>query len=157
VDSDFLFTDSAGALQSAKFNTVKSGYAVGGGVEAPLTNWLSVKAEYLYVDVDRMTAAQTSSTISPQPFAQSADLKANIVRVGLNYRFVGEDPRLGVAMPVKAPILKAPPLIASDWGNRDRGASVVEFRYPRRASAIAQHARHSRLPTHIQGSRRHLG
>src|SRR5262249_41069654 len=86
-------------------------------VEAPLTERLSVKAEYLHVDLGRSTAAQTSNNVGAGlAFNQRAELSADIVRVGLNYRFIGADPWVSsTAMPVKAPVLKAPPRVASDW------------------------------------------
>jgi opacity protein-like surface antigen len=121
IDQDFLFTDSFGVLQSARSNDWKAGWVVGGGIEAPLTGRLSLKAEYLHVDFNRITAGQTSSNIALQAFNQSGDLKANIVRIGLNYRFTGSDPWIAApvspAAPGKTPILKAPPAVvaASDW------------------------------------------
>jgi opacity protein-like surface antigen len=121
IDQDFLFTDSFGVLQSARSNDWKAGWVVGGGVEAPLTGRLSLKAEYLHVDFNRITAVQTSTNIGPQTFSQRGDLKADLVRVGLNYRFTGSDPWVAgpvrPVMPVKALILKAPPAVTapSDW------------------------------------------
>lgn len=116
LTSDLLFTDSGGALEEGKIDTVKAGYTVGGGVEAPLTDRLSLKAEYLYV---KFSGATVSGYLPPPPnqaFTHSADLAANIVRLGLNYRFVGADPRsAAVVMPAKAPALKAPPPVSSDW------------------------------------------
>jgi opacity protein-like surface antigen len=67
----------------------------------------------------RFSDATVTGALPPPPnqaFTHSADLAANIVRVGLNYRFVGADPRPTAAvMPVKAPLSKAPALIGSDW------------------------------------------
>ena len=114
LNSDLLFTDSGGALEAAKIDTTKTGYVVGGGVETPLTERLSLKAEYLYVKFNDATVIGNLAPPPNQAFTHTADLNANIVRVGLNYRFVGVDPRLAVAgMPVKAPLL--PPPIRSDW------------------------------------------
>jgi opacity protein-like surface antigen/outer membrane protease len=116
LTSDLLFTDSGGALEEGQIDTVKTGYAVGGGVEAPLTDRLSLKAEYLYVKFSDTTVSGSLPPPPSQAFTHSAGLAANIVRVGLNYRFVGVDPwRGGAVIPVKAPLLKAPPLVGSDW------------------------------------------
>ena len=120
VNGDFLFTDSFGALQSAHVNATKAGYAAGGGIEWGLTNQLSLKAEYLHANFNRVAAGETSSNFASigarQPFNQSADLTANIVRLGLNYRLGAADaPYYGSAMPVKAPAWKAPALVGSDW------------------------------------------
>ena len=60
-------------------------YAVGGG-------W-SVKAEYLYVDLGRSSMTSNNLNIGialpAQTFTHSVDLKSNIVRVGVNYKFGG--------------------------------------------------------------------
>ncbi len=57
-----------------------------------------MKAEYLYLDLGRNTVTSTNlTTIFPggatafpaSVFTHSSDLKSNIVRVGLNYRFGG--------------------------------------------------------------------
>jgi opacity protein-like surface antigen len=116
LTSDLLFTDSGGALEEGQIDTVKTGYAVGGGIEAPLTDRLSLKAEYLYVKLGDTTVSGSLLPPPSQAFTHSADLAANIVRVGFNYRFLGADPwRGGAVMPVKAPLLQAPSLATSDW------------------------------------------
>jgi opacity protein-like surface antigen len=121
LNTDFVFSDNNGALEASRINTVRAGYAVGGGVEAPLTNRLSLKAEYLYVNFGGTTGSVTANNVTAffpnQAFTHSADLKASIVRVGLNYHFDGVDPLTPKVpfMPVKASVLKAPPLIASEW------------------------------------------
>ena len=124
LQSNFSFVDTNTALESGRLDTTKAGYAVGGGVEAPLTGRVSFKADYLHVDfanTSGMVTAQTS--IAPLPlfsgqiFAHSSDLKADIVRVGLNYRFGSPDmsPSSDPIMPLKAPVRKAPAPINTDW------------------------------------------
>ncbi len=63
-------------------------YAFGGG-------W-SFKAEYLYVDLGRASTTSTNlvgfAGTTPYPsnvYTHSVDLKSNIVRVGVNYKFGG--------------------------------------------------------------------
>jgi outer membrane immunogenic protein len=55
----------------------KTGWTVGGGIEAAIAGPWTAKVEYLYVDL-----GNTSSTLG-------SDVKftTNIVRAGLNYRF----------------------------------------------------------------------
>jgi opacity protein-like surface antigen len=83
-----------------------------------LTDRLSVKAEYLHVNFPDAVAAQTFmifQTASPnQSFRQSIDLRADLLRFGLNYRFGGPDFGPGDAsiLPFKARPFKAAP---SDW------------------------------------------
>jgi opacity protein-like surface antigen len=124
LHGDFTFTDgnsasdSANIQQSARANTLSTGYAVGAGVEVGLIDRLSVKAEYLHVNFPDAVAAQTFMTFqtaSPnQSFRQSIDLRADLLRFGLNYRFGGPDFGPGDAsiLPIKARPFKAAP---SDW------------------------------------------
>ena len=66
------------------------GWTVGGGVEwAFAPNW-SVKGEYLYMDfgsISTSTNVASAAFVNPNVFSTSVDLKANIVRAGINYRF----------------------------------------------------------------------
>lgn len=104
LQGQFLFTDgnargaATGAVQQANVDTFKEGYAFGGGVEAGLTDRLSLKVEYLRVQFGDTAAHQVSSNFvsgftppSPQNFTQSMKLSANMVRLGLNYRFGAVD------------------------------------------------------------------
>lgn len=122
--SNFSFVDTNGALESGALDTTKVGYVVGGGVEAPLTSRLSLKADYLHVDFANTSGIVTGQTsFSPLPlfssqiFAHSSDLKADIVRVGLNYRFGDPDvsPSTNPTVAPKAPIWKILPPINTDW------------------------------------------
>lgn len=97
VKSSFSFTDTfSNATESASISQTRTGWTVGGGGEYALMNGWSVKAEYLYVDLGRESTTSTNlisdnGTI-PRPtnvFTHSVDLRSNIVRVGLNYKFGG--------------------------------------------------------------------
>ncbi len=77
--------------QAAGLRAWRLGYTAGGGIEYAIGNNWSVKAEYLHFDFDRATATQVQSTNVHQLITQSADLKADMVRLGLNYRFGGID------------------------------------------------------------------
>jgi outer membrane immunogenic protein len=58
--------------------TTKSGWTVGGGLEAAIAGPWTAKVEYLYVDLgDTGTAVPGAN----------ANFRSNIVRAGLNYRF----------------------------------------------------------------------
>jgi len=106
LNSAFTFTDNCGAVpacgppgtsavEAVSFSGNKTGYTVGGGVEAGLWGQWSVKAEYLYVNfgtasaVGLITGGAVAFGTNNNPFTHSVDLKANIVRFGLNYRFSG--------------------------------------------------------------------
>jgi outer membrane immunogenic protein len=106
--AEYSFADSGGAIESATIARTRLGYAAGGGVEVALGNNWSAKAEYLFVDF-RPSSILSSNFIAlttplpAQPFAHSVDLKADILRLGLNYRFDPADVAAGaIAMPVKA-------------------------------------------------------
>jgi outer membrane immunogenic protein len=93
LNAQFSFADRFGASESGLINgNTRVGYAVGGGVEVELWSGFSVKAEYLYVNFNAVSVTSTNLVIFPavpitgQPFTHSVDLKANIGRVGLNYR-----------------------------------------------------------------------
>jgi opacity protein-like surface antigen len=120
LNTDFVFSPANGVAESAKLDAAKAGYVIGGGAEAPLTDRLSVKAEYLYVKFsDTTVSGNLPAGAAPQVFAHTGDLAANILRLGLNYRFAGVDPRPGglatpVRMPAKMPVWQAP-AISTDW------------------------------------------
>ena len=60
------------------------GWTVGAGLEVPLTDAISVKAEYLYVDLGKMTCdIPNCSPTTPV----DVSFHENVVRAGLNIRF----------------------------------------------------------------------
>jgi outer membrane immunogenic protein len=97
LQGTFTFADTfAAAIESGSFNTTKLGWTVGGGVEWTLWNGWSAKGEYLFVSLPTASMAGTNLaafvpriTFPTNVFTHSADLDANIVRVGLNYKFDG--------------------------------------------------------------------
>ncbi len=121
LHSAFSFVDSHHVFESGSVDALKAGYALGGGVEAPLTDRLSVKAEYLFVDFGSTAGSVTANSLAPffpnQTFAHSAGLRADIVRAGLNYRFGGADAPSGhdLFMSFAAPSWGARPPLFADW------------------------------------------
>jgi outer membrane immunogenic protein len=97
VKSNFSFTDTfATATESAAISKTKAGWTVGAGTEYALMNGWSIKAEYLYVDLGRESTTSTNlAAFTPSfpfpsnPFTHSVDMRTNIVRAGLNYKFGG--------------------------------------------------------------------
>jgi outer membrane immunogenic protein len=91
LHGNFSFSENFyGTSEAASVSGTKTGYTVGGGVEAGLWGRWTVKAEYLYVDFGSLSATGMDGVgilVFPQPFTHSIDLKANIARLGLNYRF----------------------------------------------------------------------
>ena len=62
--------------------TTKIGWTVGGGIEHALFGGWSVKAEYLYFELDRMNCGTFTCGAEI-----GVKLKGNLVRTGINYRF----------------------------------------------------------------------
>ncbi|HXX02917.1 MAG TPA: outer membrane beta-barrel protein [Xanthobacteraceae bacterium] len=95
LQANFSFVDSLFAEESGSVDTLRIGTAAGGGFEVPLSDRLSVKFDYLHVgfgDTAGTSTANNLTTIFPdQVFFHSSDLKADIFRAGLNYRFGGSD------------------------------------------------------------------
>ena len=120
LQTDFSFRDSNSAFESGRVNALTAGYAVGAGVEAPLGGGLSVKADYLHVAFGNTGGTETANNLGAFPaqvFSHSSDLKADLVRAGLNYRFGGPGgaPRSTSVLPLKAPPLAAAPSIFQNW------------------------------------------
>jgi outer membrane immunogenic protein len=99
IHDKVLFTDNdANALEGGGRNENKIGWTVGGGVEYQIKAHWSLKGEYLYVNFGRVSSTSTNLIATPggvtpptsfptNVFTHSADLHANIIRAGLNYRF----------------------------------------------------------------------
>ena len=121
LHSNFSFVDTNRAFESGSVDALKAGYAVGGSVEAPLTDRLSVKAEYLFVDFGDTAGSITANNLllhhPNQTFAHSAGLRADIVRAGLNYRFGGTDSPSShdLFMSFATPGWGARPPLFGDW------------------------------------------
>jgi outer membrane immunogenic protein len=86
-----VFPGTSSGVETSTASATKVGYAVGGGFEyAWSRNW-SVKAEYLYLNFQsvnsRAAVVFPAGLVSGSVFTHSADLTANIVRVGANYHF----------------------------------------------------------------------
>jgi opacity protein-like surface antigen len=125
LQGDFSFADGvtpigqSGIFQFARRSALTAGYTFGGGVEVALTGRLSAKAEVLDVRFPDVLAPQTFSQIPfglQQSFRQSFGLHADLVRLGLNYRFGGGEQGSGdlPGLPFKALVQKAPPAF-SNW------------------------------------------
>lgn len=121
LQADFSFVDNfAPVLESGKLDTVKAGYAVGGGIEAPLTRHLSLKADYLHVRFASTPVGSASNDLTPffpaQIFSHAAGLQADVVRAGLNYRFgMGSDPAASAVAPFKLPYWNTASPLLTGW------------------------------------------
>lgn len=73
-------------------NQIQTGWTVGGGAEYALNRHLSVKVEYLYVNLGQADLTGTGGTVAGPGFSLSNSniaekTDANVVRVGVNWRF----------------------------------------------------------------------
>jgi outer membrane immunogenic protein len=98
VRASYLFTDNLlaplVATESASISNTRYGWTAGVGGEYALMNGWSMKAEYLYVDLNRASTTSNNlnaaiGAVATNVFTHTIDLRSNIVRVGLNYKFGG--------------------------------------------------------------------
>jgi len=96
VKGSFNFSDTSSAAmrESAVIRDTRLGWTAGVGTEYAFGGGWSLKAEYLYVDLGRASATSTNLVRSidgvqfpGNVYTHSLDLKSNIVRVGVNYKF----------------------------------------------------------------------
>jgi outer membrane immunogenic protein len=97
IDNWLIYGTAGGAFGDVKLSVpgpvafpgqtiTRSGWTAGGGIEYGITPNLSVKAEYLYVDLGTATCdvGNCSATASA-----SSPFRVSVVRAGLNWRFTG--------------------------------------------------------------------
>jgi opacity protein-like surface antigen len=76
-----------GLCSTGMNNTNKTGWTSGAGIEYSVSNHVSVKAEYLYVDLGTISVNSIDSSPENATYLIALPLNANIVRFGLNYKF----------------------------------------------------------------------
>ncbi len=91
VKTDVTTINFPGIAASTGLRADRGGYAVGGGIETPLTflglfgpNW-TTKAEYLYVDLGRTTGTVVNAVGAT--YDLSTKVEEHIFRSGINYHF----------------------------------------------------------------------
>lgn len=72
----------AGRVGFGRDSDTKAGWTLGAGLEVALIDRWSVKAEYLYADLGKMSCSAANCGA-----ATDVSLKSNIARAGINYRF----------------------------------------------------------------------
>jgi outer membrane immunogenic protein len=116
---------------AASFSNDKLGWTVGAGVETPLWDKWSVKAEYMYVNLGRVTnsfASPLDPAAQPPPAvltSSSSSIQDHIFRFGLNYHLGGD-----FAPAAPAPIYtKAPAPRGPEWngfyGGLNAGVAIA--------------------------------
>jgi outer membrane immunogenic protein len=84
IETSYGISGSAGQFVGS-FDETRSGWTVGGGIEAQFGGNWTAKAEYLYLDlgtVNNLILPATNVLI-----AQKSDITDHIFRLGLNYKF----------------------------------------------------------------------
>jgi outer membrane immunogenic protein len=88
IKSTYTINALANPVASLSFQDTRAGWTVGAGVEACFGAGWSAKLEYLYVDLSTLT--NTINVIALGNVATwNNKVTDNVVRVGLNYRFLG--------------------------------------------------------------------
>jgi outer membrane immunogenic protein len=85
--NESVVTVTGGPTFTASTNTIHSGWTVGGGIEAALSDNWTAKVEYLYVDLGHITNTVTDPSGQITRVPTDAHVTDNVVRVGINYRF----------------------------------------------------------------------
>jgi outer membrane immunogenic protein len=73
-------------VEVGTISTTKTGWTAGAGWEQMLQNNWSLKAEYLYTDFGRVSTTLVNPIAPTTNFSHSTNLKAHILRVGLNVK-----------------------------------------------------------------------
>ena len=82
-----LSTVNVGAIGSASTSNTTGAWTAGGGLEMALTDNLSARVEYLYLDTGNIPVAQVGAGPPPPFVTVTGRVQDNLVRAGLNYRF----------------------------------------------------------------------
>jgi outer membrane immunogenic protein len=94
VKANFTFTDTfATALETGSISATRAGWVAGLGGEYAFTDRLSLKLEWLHLDLGRVSTTSTNLTAFAPPiafptnvFTHSINLQSDIVRAGVNFR-----------------------------------------------------------------------
>jgi len=90
--SNFSVYDATGLYWSGNPSSTRTGWTIGGGVEYAITNNITIRGEYLYVDLGSNTINTVgnlaAATLLPGTYATAKiNYDASIFRAGVNYKF----------------------------------------------------------------------
>jgi outer membrane immunogenic protein len=86
IDENDTFAVPGGTF-GASSSTTKSGWTVGGGIEARLWgNWTG-KFEYLHMDLGNMTSVFVPDPVAGITIVTTSHIQNDLIRAGLNYKF----------------------------------------------------------------------
>jgi outer membrane immunogenic protein len=78
---------SGGTLNAGWGSDTRMGWTLGGGVEVAFADRWTVKAEYLYIDLGTFSYTAVNAPTPAFTWGVDVNTRAQIARVGLNYRF----------------------------------------------------------------------
>src|SRR5690606_37950140 len=81
IDGDVLVSFNGSS------STTRWGWTVGAGAEYAVTDNLSLKSEYLYVDLDSKHYTAASVELPGPTYSAKDETAFHVLRAGLNYRF----------------------------------------------------------------------
>jgi outer membrane immunogenic protein len=84
-NSGVLFT-SGGDTYVGSSSAMQAGWTLGAGAEYALNKNLSVKLEYLYVDLGSKSYINAGQPLPAFSYTTDLDTSMHVIRVGLNYR-----------------------------------------------------------------------
>lgn len=84
---ELQFSDSFGFFDHTNASKTRIGWTAGLGFEYAYSTRWTLKAEYLHTDFGSLSLAPRFLNSAVTTFRHSVPLTANVVRVGLNYRF----------------------------------------------------------------------
>ncbi|MCE9507849.1 MAG: porin family protein [Alphaproteobacteria bacterium] len=92
VSAKETFTDTFGpAVETSSKSDTKTGWNLGAGAEVAMEDGWSVRGEYLYTDLGKVSSRSTNLDDGGGPytdvFHNSADLTSSIARLGVNRKF----------------------------------------------------------------------
>jgi outer membrane immunogenic protein len=85
--SQQVFFAGTGSTASGSSSKTQLGYTIGAGAEYAFTNNWTVKAEYLFLDFGKNSAALFNPAFPTFTHAVESKNRAHIVRAGVNYKF----------------------------------------------------------------------
>jgi opacity protein-like surface antigen/outer membrane receptor protein involved in Fe transport len=81
--TELVSSVTAGTVGSANTTFTHGAWTAGGGLEVGITDNLSARVEYLYLDTGKINVAQ----VGPPTVTVTGRVQENLVRAGLNYKF----------------------------------------------------------------------
>jgi outer membrane immunogenic protein len=90
--TNFSFFDNTGAVWTGNPSSSKVGWTIGAGAEYAITNNITIKGEYLYVDLGSHNFTSVGNALAQTEFpgvygSGKIDYNASIFRAGVNYKF----------------------------------------------------------------------